>query len=457
MEKVSRYKVISRNSYLAPGGDAVRLVYATRVSKVLPVKEAVANQLELGEVPALNEEQLDTLRRYQLIIPDVEDELATITNRFVADTSDRTRRHIALFPTAYCNMGCTYCGQTHRRTTLRANHRDAVRRRVSAIMQHPETTAMRLDWFGGEPLMGFAVIRDLSRSFVPLIEDRGLDWASVIVTNGALLDIRKIRVLAQECRVTHAEITIDGPPETHDRHRPLKSGGTSFWRIVEAVSQALEDEATSGLTFGIRTNVDVHNEDAVDELLTLLAERGFAHPRVRFAIKPVHSWGNDVSAIELGKRHFAEREARWLTLMRHLGLNFEVLPPSPATVVCPAVTRSDELIAPDGSIFSCSEQPLVDHLANTAVGDITQPWAQGADLRPEGAYDDWPQEVGRGQRSCSSCEFYPSCGGACPKLWREGHGPCPSFKFNAQQRLDLIAEMNGLTGTLALSAAPSRR
>ena len=206
------------------------------------------------------------------------------------------------------------------------------------------------------------------------------------------------------------------------------------------------------MSFGIRTNVDVHNEDKVDELLTLLAGHGFAHPRVRFGIKPVHSWGNDVSAIELGKRHFANREAGWLRLMRRLGLNFEMLPSDPATVICPAVSPSDELVAPDGNIFSCSEQPLVDHLADTAVGDITQPWAQGAAPRPLGQYDDWAEEVAQGQRHCSSCEFYPTCGGACPKLWREGHGPCPSFKFNTQQRLDLIADVNGFTANTTLAS-----
>ncbi|MEV0733439.1 radical SAM protein [Polymorphospora sp. NPDC050346] len=447
-EKVTRYKVISRKSYIAPGGDEVRLVYATRISKVLPVKRAVADDLEAGRVPAIGDQQLEALRRYQLLVPADENELEAVNQRFNSNAADLGRRHVALLPTAYCNMGCTYCGQTHRRTSLRGNHREAVRRRVLAMLEHPQTRAMRLDWFGGEPLMGFAAIRDLSQSFVPVVDQRELDWTSVIVTNGALLDIRKIKVLAEECRVTHAEITIDGPPEMHDRHRPLKSGETSFWRIVEAVTQALDDESTAGMTFGIRSNVDVHNEDSITELLELLAAHGFAHPRVRFGIKPVHSWSNDVSAIEVGKRHFADREAQWLKIMRRLGLNCEILPPAPTEVVCPAASRSDELIAPDGDVFSCSEQPLVDQLADTAVGHVTQPWADNAGPRPLGAYDDWTQDVAAGQRSCSSCEFYPTCGGACPKLWRDGHVPCPSYKFNTQQRLNLIADLNGLTATV---------
>lgn len=292
--------------------------------------------------------------------------------------------------------------------------------------------------------MGYSTIRDLSRSFVGTVRSRGLDWTSVIVTNGSLLDARKIRELANGCMVTHAEVTIDGTPEVHDKHRPLKSQGGSFWRIVEAISGSLSDPTTDGMTFGIRTNVDVNNRDNVDRLLLLLSQNGFSHPRIRLGIKPVHSWGNDVSALEIEKKTFAEDQIRWLRLAVELGLNIEILPTAPAGILCPAVTQSDELIDPSGQIFSCSEQPLVDHLSDTALGSVTETWASSANLRPKGQFDDWHAEVAQGQRSCSSCELYPTCGGACPKLWREGHWPCPSYKFNMQQRLDLVAEINGL-------------
>jgi uncharacterized protein len=41
--------------------------------------------------------------------------------------------------------------------------------------------------------------------------------------------------------------------------------------------------------------------------------------------------------------------------------------------------------------------------------------------------------------------FLPVCGGSCPKHWGEGDPPCPSYKFNIQQRLDLVAARAGLT------------
>ena len=60
-----------------------------------------------------------------------------------------------------------------------------------------------------------------------------------------------------------------------------------------------------------------------------------------------------------------------------------------------------------------------------------------------GMFDDWFDQVGRGQTPCASCPLLPVCGGACPKLWRQGQVPCPSMKFNWPQRLDLAAAKRG--------------
>ncbi|RME86744.1 MAG: SPASM domain-containing protein, partial [Planctomycetota bacterium] len=46
-------------------------------------------------------------------------------------------------------------------------------------------------------------------------------------------------------------------------------------------------------------------------------------------------------------------------------------------------------------------------------------------------------EIEKGLHPCKSCLFLPVCGGACPKLWKEGSCPCPSFKFNMKERLML--------------------
>jgi len=37
----------------------------------------------------------------------------------------------------------------------------------------------------------------------------------------------------------------------------------------------------------------------------------------------------------------------------------------------------------------------------------------------------------------NKCNLYPICGGSCPKHWYDGQIPCPSFKWNIEDRLKL--------------------
>jgi uncharacterized protein len=69
----------------------------------------------------------------------------------------------------------------------------------------------------------------------------------------------------------------------------------------------------------------------------------------------------------------------------------------------------------------------------------------GSDPRPAGEFDDWYDQVGSGAAACSRCPILPVCGGSCPKLWREGHLPCPSVRFNWAERMDLAARRLGCT------------
>jgi hypothetical protein len=120
------------------------------------------------------------------------------------------QRHFVLLPTSYCNMGCEYCGQTHVKQSLAPDHRDAVSARVLAAASDDAVTEVHVAWFGGEPLMAYAVLRQMARGFVEAFDQVGKAYTSKITTNGALLDERKLPVLITELRIHRLDITIDG-------------------------------------------------------------------------------------------------------------------------------------------------------------------------------------------------------------------------------------------------------
>ncbi|MFC4531070.1 radical SAM protein [Sphaerisporangium dianthi] len=403
----------------------------------------VADALRRGELGEISPGTLAEFRKAQVVVPDGLDELDDILQRNRTAARDPSTVSFILLPTSYCNMGCTYCGQEHVRGGLTADHRDRVRARVLRALRLPASRRLAVDWFGAEPMMGYAVMRHLARDFVRAADEAGAEYTSSIVTNGSLLNARNLEVLIKECRISKFYLTVDGPPDVHDVHRPAKSGAGSFWKIVRTVRAALDNDDYRHVTFDFRTNVDVHNQDSILRYIELMAELGFHQPNVNFTLARVRPWGNDVSAIELAGAEYAERELAWLAAMQRSGLPHMRMPTLAKKITCPAVKRTAELISGTGNIFSCTDHPLVPEAERTAalahIGREDLPA-----IRPKGEFDDWQDEIAQGRSWCRDCVFLPTCGGSCPKAWHEGNPPCPSYKHNVQGRLDLVAERLGL-------------
>ena len=76
---------------------------------------------------------------------------------------------------------------------------------------------------------------------------------------------------------------------------------------------------------------------------------------------------------------------------------------------------------------------------------LTSRTLDAVSLRPAGEFDDWYDAMAAGETGCRECAILPLCGGACPKLWREGSPPCPPLRDNVRQRLDLFALTAGYT------------
>lgn len=444
--KKSRYLLVSDRRYRTEQGQIVRLAYSSRTGTIVPMDDATVSLLETGDVGAVPAPMLDHLRGSEAIVPLEEDELTSVVGRIRASSDGAALRRITIMPTSYCNMACSYCGQEHRKDPVREGRMRQVTDRVTGIMAVPETQAVHVTWFGGEPLLGLRVIREMSGEFIDAAARHGKRYSATLVTNGSLLTVRNASMLAQDCRVEWLEVTLDGTAPTHDKRRLKKNGTGSYHHITRVLSDLLRTEACGSVRLGIRVNADSENADEVAALIADLIARGIRGSRVWLHPAKVHSWGNDVSAVELEARSYADREAEWLRLASSVGLQTSLLPTRAARTTCIATTSSGELIDPSGNLYSCSEHPLVPGVGAKGIVATLDTLAVTA-RRPAGQFDNWYDQVSEGARQCSSCAFFPVCGGSCPKSWHEGNVPCPSYKFNWQARLDLSASQLGLSAS----------
>lgn len=437
----SFYTVISDNEYIAPDETAYRFVYATRTATAAAFPSSALAALERGDLRAIDPETLDQLDQIKAVEGDDVDELRAVLDHQRAASRDYRDRTFTLFPTSYCNMGCEYCGQLHRKGGLPPGHREAVAERVTRAIEDPETEAVHINWFGAEPMVGYPVVRDLSRRFINACTDNGKGYRAQMVTNGSLLTHEKAVLLHKEDQVSQFEITIDGPKAIHDKHRPLKNGKGSFDHIIALLQECLADPELAGLNFTIRTNIDVANIDWVDDYIQEIHGYDLTQSNIAFYFSPVYPWGNDVSGIEIDREEFSRRQVEWYATMNELGIGITLLPDHITGSVCIATNLGNEVISSTGNVFSCSEHPLVPQYEATA--GIAKVAEHQLRLRPVGQFDDWHDSIEAGESWCRQCTMLPVCGGACPKQWRDGTVPCPPFKYTVQERFDLMARFNG--------------
>lgn len=437
--KASQFLVASDTAFVS-GGIESRVLLHSLSGEVYVLPSVVLRQMR-EEPASLAGTVVDELSAAGLLVADDYDEFSAVVRENASATKENTGRSFVLMPSSYCNMGCGYCGQKHVRTPASQQHRAAVKNRVLHAVR--AASCVHIGWFGGEPMMGYAQILDISASVTRACDEAGIGYSSKMVTNGALLSHTKIRKLHLDCRVGQFEITLDGPSARHNAQRPLRSGQASFDRIVRTIGEACADEDMPGLSFIIRTNVSRANQDEHEEFAASMREMGLGNPKVAFYTAMVRPWGNDVSEFAVPSDQVVEIERQWLRAYLDNGLATSLLPTERVWTVCSAVSPGAEVISPTGDVHSCTEQPLVPGREGTALGHVVDLQTPGR--RPAGAYDDWNDELlGTTEAFCPSCPIFPICGGACPLVWRENRPACPSLKTTMPMRLTLYGESLGL-------------
>ena len=138
-----------------------------------------------------------------------------------------------------CNLRCGYCPHSNELDWVRS-HRDV---RMSAetartavrdflhLSRHAKTPS--ISFYGGEPMLDL----DLIREVVALVRREASrdDYRLVIDTNGTRLDSKSVDFIAEER--LHLQVSLDGPPHVHDRHRRTRRGEPTHAAIMAGLAR----------------------------------------------------------------------------------------------------------------------------------------------------------------------------------------------------------------------------
>ena len=350
--KLSQYHVVTQAFFDQIEESVKRIIYSTRSGDIRVIDEGSWQIVTTGKFEQLPSDILSELAEIKLLVPREENELETIIKENNQVINENDSLYEVIQPTAYCQLGCHYCGQEHTPKLLSEENQERLLKRIRTKLETKKFKTLSIGWFGAEPLVGLSVIRKITPQLQALAKEFNCSYRAKIVTNGLALTDKTATEIVNELGVQSIEITLDGTAAFHNARRHQKSGLPTFEKIFSnVVSLAKRDDLDVYLS--IRCNVDRQNYQSVSELLRILAEKGLQE-RISFYVAPIHSWGNDAHLGSLSAQEFANWEIKWYSEMIQLGFQPGLLPQR-RPIVCMAVRPQAELVDASGNIFNCSE------------------------------------------------------------------------------------------------------
>lgn len=190
-----------------------------------------------------------------------------------------------------CNLACQYCfaeeGEYHGKRELMSY--EVGRKALDFLVANSGNRRnLEVDFFGGEPLMNFQVVKDLVAYGRSLEETHDKKFRFTLTTNGVLLNDDIMEFANKE--MGNVVLSIDGRKEVHDRMRPFRKGAGSYDLIVPKFQKFADSRHQE--KYYVRGTFTHNNLDFSKDVLHL-ADLGFK----QISVEPVVAQETDSYAI----------------------------------------------------------------------------------------------------------------------------------------------------------------
>ena len=149
-------------------------------------------------------------------------------------------------------------------------------------------TNLEMEFFGGEPLMNWDVVKQLVEYARSVEKERGKNFRFTLTTNGMLIDDDVIDFANRE--MSNVVLSLDGRKEIHDRLRVDYAGNGSYERIVPKFQKLVE--ARGNKNYYMRGTFTHANPDFTKDLFHM-ADLGFTE----LSMEPVVCAPEDPAAL----------------------------------------------------------------------------------------------------------------------------------------------------------------
>ncbi len=190
-----------------------------------------------------------------------------------------------------CNLACQYCfaeeGEYHGRRALMSF--EVGKKALDFLVANSGSRRnLEVDFFGGEPLMNWEVVKQLVEYGRSIEEANNKKFRFTLTTNGVLLNDDILDFVNKE--MGNIVLSTDGRKEVHDRMRPFRNGKGSYDLIMPKFKKVAESRNQTN--YYVRGTFTHYNLDFSNDVLSL-ADQGFK----QISVEPVVAAPEDAYAL----------------------------------------------------------------------------------------------------------------------------------------------------------------
>lgn len=308
---------------------------------------------------------------------------------------------VKIFSTNKCNAKCYYCFESGIKFIDMSPKIAA--QTAKFIKSFYDKNELQINWFGGEPLLNFDAIRQITAD---LVSD-GYNLTTHVTTNGSLITQEYIDFFIANYRKVSFQVTIDEIGEAYYKVKQYDNLGVNeaYSTIIHNTKMLLDN----GVSTRIRINFHKKKLERAKIVFETLKEVFKDYEDLVVYLAPL-TFDNE-------KRDEIEAEHTHLSLMNFYSEHDVIfdntnksknlltsLSLKPKAIPCGSCRTKNLTITAEGLLYKCHRIAKYNHCV---IGDV---W-NGLDINNE--YYKMFVEPYRIDKSCIDCNVYPICRGGC--------------------------------------------
>lgn len=216
------------------------LLYNTHTTAFVAMEKEKYNKIFIEK--DFKEDCVQQLHKMGFLIDDDFDELAALEELRIKGMSDPVQ-NVTLLTTTECNARCYYCFENGiKQYPMTKKVADAT---IQYIIKNYPEPQFAINWFGGEPLMNFEIMKYITEE----LKKAGYDLIAHITTNGSLLTEEMLEYFQKEYSDLSFQITID---ENGEKYGKIKryvdiDAKDAYKRVINNVCMLLDHHVTTNV------------------------------------------------------------------------------------------------------------------------------------------------------------------------------------------------------------------